>query len=150
MSVYVLRYISKKAINFNNKQKCVFWLIYFRSHWKKFCQISAYNNTESLAFCYGEGRPPPPPPLKIGTLGFIKSYQSVSVKFIEHPQCFTFRIILWFYAILRAFVLYSHYGYSISNEKLNGHQAFESLGLLRSTHFSLQTTHFITVIITNK
>ena len=65
-----------------------------------------------------------------GTLGFIKSYESVNVKFIEHPQCFTFRIILWFYAILRVFVLYSHYCYSISNEKLNGRQAFESLGLL--------------------
>ena len=25
-----------------------------------------------------------------GTLGFIKSYRSVNVKFIEHPQCFTF------------------------------------------------------------
>ena len=37
-----------------------------------------------------------------GTLGFIKSYQSVDVKFIEeHPQCFTFRIILWFHVILR-------------------------------------------------
>ena len=64
-----------------------------------------------------------------GTLCFIKSYQSVNVKFIEHSQCFTFRIILWFYTILRLFVLYSHYGYSISNEKLNGHQTFESLGL---------------------
>ena len=53
-----------------------------------------------------------------GTLGFIKSYQSVNVKFIEHPQCFTFRIILWFYVILRVFLLYSHYGYNISNEKL--------------------------------
>ena len=70
-----------------------------------------------------------------GTLDFIKGYQSVNVKFIEHPQCFTFRIILWFYAILRIFVLYSHYGYSISNEKLNGHQAFESLGLLGALTF---------------
>ena len=49
------------------------------------------------------------------------------------------------YAILRVFALYSHYGNSISNEKLNGHRAFESLG-----HFSLQTTHFIIVIIANK
>ena len=40
-------------------------------------------------------------------------------------------------------VLYSQYGYSISNEKLNGHQAFESLG----NHFSLQITHFIIVIL---
>ena len=70
-----------------------------------------------------------------GTLGFIKSYQSVNVKFIEHPRCFTFRIILWFYAILHVSVLYSHYGYSISNEKLNGHQAVESLGLLGALTF---------------
>ena len=63
--------------------------------------------------------------------------------FIEHPQCFTFRIIL---AVLRVFELHSHYGYNISNEKLNGYQAFESLGLLGA----LQTTHFMTVIITNK
>ena len=55
-----------------------------------------------------------------GTLGFIKSYQSVNVKVIEHPQCFTFQIILWFFAILHVFVLYSHYGYSISNESLMG------------------------------
>ena len=66
-----------------------------------------------------------------GTLGFIKSYQSV--KFLEQLLCFTFRIILWFYAILRVFVLYSHYGHSISNEELNGHQALESLGPLRSS-----------------
>ena len=38
-------------------------------------------------------------------------------------------------AILRVFVLYSHYGYSISSEKLNGHQAFESLGLLGALTF---------------
>ena len=48
-----------------------------------------------------------------------------------------------FYAILRVFVLYSHYGYSILNEKLNGHQALESLGLLGALtflfkHISLQ------------
>ena len=42
--------------------------------------------------------------------------------------CFT---SLWFYAILRAFVLYSHYCYSILNEKLNnGKQTFESMSLL--------------------
>ena len=70
-----------------------------------------------------------------GTLGFIKSFQSVNVKFIEHPQCFTFLVILWFYATLRVFVLYSHYSYSISNGKLNGHQAFESLGLLGALTF---------------
>ena len=50
-------------------------------------------------------------------------------------MCFTIQIILWFYAILRVFVLYSHYGYSISNEKLNGHQAFESLGPLGALTF---------------
>ena len=70
-----------------------------------------------------------------GTLGFIKSYLSGIVKFIEHPQCFTFRIILWFYAILRVLALYSYHGYSISNEKLNGRQIFESLGLLGALTF---------------
>ena len=69
------------------------------------------------------------------TLGSIKSYQLVNVKFIEQPQCLTFRIILWFYAVLRVFVSYSHYGYSISNEKLNGHLAFESLALLEALTF---------------
>ena len=39
------------------------------------------------------------------------------------------------FAILHVFVLYSHYGYSISNEELNGHQAFESLGLLGALTF---------------
>ena len=38
-----------------------------------------------------------------------------SASLIEHHQCFIFRIILWFYASLRAFVLYSHYDYSISS-----------------------------------
>ena len=33
------------------------------------------------------------------------------------------------------FVLYSDYGYGISNEKLNGRQAFESLGLLGALTF---------------
>ena len=75
-----------------------------------------------------------------GTLCFIKTYQSVNDKFVEHPQYFTFRIILWFYAILLVFVLYSHYGYSTSNEKLNGHQAFESLGLLGALTFSSNNT----------
>ena len=58
-----------------------------------------------------------------GTLGFITIYQSINVKFFKLPQCCTFRIILRFYDILRVFVLYLHYGYSISSEKLNGHQA---------------------------
>ena len=40
-----------------------------------------------------------------------------------------------FYAILRVFALYSHYGNSISNEKLNEHQTFESLGLLGALTF---------------
>ena len=44
------------------------------------------------------------------------------------------------YTIFRVFVLYSHYGYSISNEKINGHQAFESLGLLRHSLFSSNNT----------
>ena len=85
-----------------------------------------------------------------GTLGFTKSYQSVNVRLIGHSQCFTFQIILWFYAVLRVFVLYSHDGYSISNEKLNGQRALESLGLLGALTFLLQTTHFIIIIITNK
>ena len=33
------------------------------------------------------------------------------------------RIILWFYAILRVLVMYSHYGDGSSSIKLNGHQA---------------------------
>ena len=32
-------------------------------------------------------------PLHGGTHGFIKSYQSVKDKFIEHPQCFTFQFV---------------------------------------------------------
>ena len=36
-----------------------------------------------------------------GTLGFITIYQSINVKFFELSQCFTFRIIIWFYVILR-------------------------------------------------
>ena len=72
----------------------------------------------------------------------MESYQSGNVRLIEHPQCFTFRIILWFYDILRVFVLYSHYGYSISNQKRNGLQAFESLGLLGAlSFFSNNTFH---------
>ena len=47
--------------------------------------------------------------------------------------CFTF---LWFYAILRVFILYSHHGYSILNEKLkNGQQIFESMSLLGALIF---------------
>ena len=33
------------------------------------------------------------------------------------------------------FCIVYHYGYSISNEKLNEHQAFESLGLLGALTF---------------
>ena len=32
-------------------------------------------------------------------------------------------------------IVFPYYGYSISNEKLNGHQAFESLGLLGALTF---------------
>ena len=46
-----------------------------------------------------------------------------------------FYIFFVFYAILHVFVLYSHYGYSILNEKLNGYQAFNSLGLLGALTF---------------
>ena len=53
-----------------------------------------------------------------GTLGLISIYQSINVKSFELPQCFTFQKSIWFYAILRAFVLYSHYGDSISSKKL--------------------------------
>ena len=42
-----------------------------------------------------------------GTLGFITIYQSINFKFFEHPQCFTFMIILCFCGILRVFVFYS-------------------------------------------
>ena len=41
-------------------------------------------------------------------------------------------------SILHVFVLYSHHGYSILNEKLNGHKAFESLGLLGALTFLIQ------------
>ena len=44
-----------------------------------------------------------------------------------HPV--TSRIIFRFYAVLRVFVLYSHYGDSGSSKKLNGHHAFESMCL---------------------
>ena len=64
-----------------------------------------------------------------GTLGFITIYQSINVKCFELPQCFTCMMILWFCAILRVFVLYSHYGYNISSKKLNAHQALESMNL---------------------
>ena len=38
------------------------------------------------------------------------------------------------------FVLYSHYGHSISNERLNGQQDFESLGLSVALTFSSNNT----------
>ena len=37
--------------------------------------------------------------------------------------------------MLCVFVLYSHYGYSILNEKLNGQQTFESMNLLGALTF---------------
>ena len=37
----------------------------------------------------------------------------------ELLRCFTFRVIFLFYVILGVFVFYSHYGDSISSEKLN-------------------------------
>ena len=67
--------------------------------------------------------------------GFLKSYWSVNVMFSEHYRCFTFPIILWFLCYSSCFVLYSNYSYSISNKKRNGHQAFESLGLLGAITF---------------
>ena len=59
--------------------------------------------------------------------------------------CFLF----WqfFHFMLRVFVLYSQYSYSILNEKLIRQQTFESMSLLGAL---IQTTHFIIVIITNK
>ena len=54
-----------------------------------------------------------------GILDFITIYQSISVKCFGIPQCFTCMMILWFYAILHVFVLYSHYDYNISSKKLN-------------------------------
>ena len=56
------------------------------------------------------------------TLGFITIYQSINAKCFEIPQCFTCMMILWFYAILHVFVLYSHYDYNISSKKLNAHR----------------------------
>ena len=52
-------------------------------------------------------------------------YNNISVnqcKCFEIPQCFTCMMIVWFYAILRVFVLYSHYDYNISSKKLNAHR----------------------------
>ena len=64
-----------------------------------------------------------------GTLGFIAIHQSINVKFFELFKCLTFGIIFSSYVVLDVFVLYSHYGDSISSKKLNGHQAFETMGL---------------------
>ena len=41
-------------------------------------------------------------------------------------------VFVLFFMFLYCIVLYSHYSCSISNEKLNEHHAFESLGLLRA------------------
>ena len=60
-----------------------------------------------------------------GTLGFIAIYQSINVKCFEIPQCSTCMMILWFYAILRVFVLFSHYDYNISSKKLNAHRLWK-------------------------
>ena len=62
-----------------------------------------------------------------GTLGFITRYQSINVKFFELPQCF--------YAIVRVFVIYSHYDDGISSKELNKDQAFGSTSLLGSLFF---------------
>ena len=70
-----------------------------------------------------------------GTLGFLTIYKSINVKF-SSSQCFNFRIIFCFYAILHVFVLYPHYDDNISNKKLNGHQDFESV-LFRESSTSL-------------
>ena len=42
--------------------------------------------------------------------------------------------------MLRVFVLYSHSGYSILDEKLNGQQTFESMSLLRALNFFKNNT----------
>ena len=77
-------------------------------------------------------------------------HQSINVKFLELPHCFTLRIILSFYDILRVFVLYSYYGDSSSSRKLNEHQAFESMSLLGARFFLLKQHIFIIVIITDE
>ena len=50
------------------------------------------------------------------------------------------------------FVLYSHYGDSISSKKLNGHRhlIYAPLGNTHFSHFSFETTDFILVMITHK
>ena len=53
-----------------------------------------------------------------GTLAFITIYYSINVKFFAFPQCFTLKMMPCFYTILRAFVLYSHYGNSTSSKNL--------------------------------
>ena len=51
---------------------------------------------------------------------------------------FCFSDKLCFCAMIRVFVLYSHYSDSISSEKLNGHQAFESMSVLGTLIFLLK------------
>ena len=88
-------------------------------------------------------------PPTAGTLGFIKSYQSLTqIQVYWAPSVFYFSdnsLVLW-YSSCFCIVLYSHYGHSISNEKLNGHQAVESWPL-RSTCGSFQRIHFIIIYL---
>ena len=60
-----------------------------------------------------------------GTLGFIKATSQSMSSLLSTLSV----LLFWQFSIIRVLVLYFHYGYSISTEKLTGHQAFESLGL---------------------
>ena len=67
-------------------------------------------------------------------------HQSTNAELFELPRCFTFRISLWFYAVLCAsfFVLYFDYGDCSSSKQFNENQAFESMSPLEHSFlFSL-------------
>ena len=73
-----------------------------------------------------------------GTHGLLTIYLSINVKFSSSFGVLLFGQLLLFYAILRVFVLYSHYGDSMSSKKLNGHQAFGCMSLLGALIFLLK------------
>ena len=66
-----------------------------------------------------------------GTLGFIRSYQSVKSQVYWTPSpCFTLLIILWFYASCFCIVFPLQL-----NEKLNGQQTSETMSFLEALKF---------------
>ena len=65
------------------------------------------------------------------------------------PSVFYFSDNSLIYAILRDFVLYSHYGDSSSRKKLNGHHAFGFVNLLEA-FVSLLKQHILMIEIIDK